>query len=234
MTALLKVDVDGPVVRLETRYDPALAVRLGQLPGRRFNRARGEWTAPARRATLAALGDLVDELGEGAELTARARRRIERARPGRITSEPAGGFRLRFPFRPRLLEAVRELPERSFDRRDRSWTVPPTRAGALALLALLEDGSFVADDPTRARISRRAAAIRSRDGTTSDLPVGRPARAAPEPHWRHVTRGPVFEANRGRQVFVAGVGWCVMVRVDPGRRKRRGGGASAERANAQR
>lgn len=42
-------------------------------------------------------------------------------------------------------------------------------------------------------------------------------RASPTPHWRHVTRGPIFAANPKRREWVDGVGWCVRVRVDPTR-----------------
>ena len=157
----LAIDVDGGLVRLRARYDPELVAQLRTLPGRRFIRARREWVLPAKREALAQLASLVEQLGDAATPTERARRRLERARPGRVDSRE-GEFELCFPYNARLLERVRSIPERSYRRDRRRWTVPPTRAGALALLALLERGEFTADPEVAARLTRLAAAHESR------------------------------------------------------------------------
>jgi hypothetical protein len=136
----LQVDVDGGLVRLRGDYHPELVEQIRALPGRRFIRARGEWVLPARREALAAVAALVERLGEDALLSGRARRRLERARPGRIESRD-GRFELAFTYNPRRLARVRSIPERRYLPERRSWTVAPTCAGALALLALLEEGS---------------------------------------------------------------------------------------------
>jgi hypothetical protein len=213
----LAIDVDGGLVRLHARYDPELVAQLRTLPGRRFIRARSEWVLPAKREALAQLASLVERLGDAARPTERARRRLERARPGRIDSRE-GDFELRFPYDARLLERVRSIPERSYRRDRRRWTVPPTRAGALALLALLDHGEFTAKPEVTARLRRLAAAHESVDSTAAGIASDR-RRAAPAPHWRHVTCGPIFNANPHRHEWLEGIGWCVRVRVDPERRR---------------
>jgi hypothetical protein len=216
---LLAVDVDGGMVRLRTRYEPQLVERLRCLPGRRFVAERGEWVLPARRDGLLALARLVVELGGRAQLSDRARRRLERLGPGRIEVRE-GEFELSVRPRPGRLERIRALPERRYLPEQRRWLVPPTRAGALAVLALVDDGELVAAPATLARL-RQLASNRAASGE----PIGNEAhesaasRASPTPHWRHVTRGPTFSANPHRHEWVDGIGWCVRVRVDPERRR---------------
>jgi hypothetical protein len=218
---LLAVDIDCGMVHLRTRYEPQLVERLRCLPGRRFVAERGEWVLPARRDGLVALARLVVELGRQAELSDRARRRLERHGPGRIDLH-GGDFELSVRPRPGRLERIRALPERRYLADRRRWLVPPTRAGALALLALVDGGELVAAPATLARL-RELAANRAAAGE----PVGDEAdesaasRASPTAHWRHVTRGPTFRANPHRHEWVDGIGWCVRVRVDPERRRGR-------------
>jgi hypothetical protein len=147
---------------------------------------------------------------------------LERARPGRIESRD-GQFELTFAFNPRRLTRVRSIPERRYLPERRSWTVAPTRGGALALLALLEEGDFTAEPEVAARLARLASE-RSPDSpgqgdAERDGAASVEQRSSPSPHWRHVTRGPIFDANPHRHEWVEGVGWCVRVRVDPLRRR---------------
>lgn len=214
---LISIDVDGALVRLRVeRYRAELVGRIRELPGRRFVRERGEWAVPARRRALSDIATLVEDLGAGARVTAEARRRLDRVCPGRVDYR-GGAFILTFPPRPSLLERVRTLPERRYVRDARCWTVSPNRAAALALLALLEEGNFAASAPVRARLRRLATARAvaeisvAQKGEERVRALRAPARA----HWRHVTRGPIFEANAEQREYVAGIGWCVRVRVDP-------------------
>jgi hypothetical protein len=219
---LLAVDVDGGLVRLRTRYEPQLVERLRRLPGGRFVAERGEWVLPARREGLLALARLVVELGRQAELSDRARRRLERHGPGRIDLR-GGEFELSVRPRPDRLERIRALPERRYLPDQRRWLVPPTRAGALALLGLVDDGELVAAPAALARL-RQLASNREPGGDRvgDDADESAASRASPSPHWRHVTRGPIFSANPDRHEWVDGIGWCVRVRVDPERRRGRG------------
>ena len=169
---LLGVDIDGGLVRLRTRYDPQLVERLRRLPGRRFIAERGEWVLPARREGLAALAGLLAELGGQAELSERARRRLERHGPGRIEVRD-GEFELSVRPRPRLVERIRALPERRYRGERRRWRIAPTRAGALALLALVGDGELVAAPATLSRLRWLAAGKAARVGASAD---GRPTR----------------------------------------------------------
>jgi hypothetical protein len=219
---LLGVDIDGGLVRLRTRYDPQLVERLRRLPGRRFIAERGEWVLPARREGLAALAGLLAELGGQAELSERARRRLERHGPGRIEVRD-GEFELSVRPRPRLVERIRALPERRYQGKRRRWRIAPTRAGALALLALVNDGELVAAPATLSRLrwlaaGKAAVGGRERGRAADEAGV---SRASPAPHWRHVTRGPIFRANPHRHEWVEGIGWCVRVRVDPERPDRK-------------
>ena len=213
--ALLEVDVHGALVQLRARYDPALVERLKALPGRRYVPQDTAWVLPASREAFAALTRLLIELGSQATLTERARIRLERHGPGRL-AWCDGEFELRAAPRPRRLAKIRALPERRWLAARRCWRVPGTRAGALALQALTDDGELVATPPACARLQQLVHAHTAPHG--HDAPSGgERERASPIAHWRHVTRGPVFAANPARRQWVDGVGWCVRVRVDPDR-----------------
>jgi hypothetical protein len=215
---LLAVDIDGGLVRLRTRYQLRLVERLRRLPGRRFIAERGEWVLPARREGLAALAQLLAELGDQAELSERARRRLERHGPGRIEVRE-GEFELSVRPRPQLVERIRTVPERRWLTERRRWRVPTTRAGALALLTLVDDGELVAAPATLARLRRLAAGRAAPGVPEGGRAAGEPgaSRASPRKHWRHVSRGPIFRANPHRHEWIEGIGWCVRVRVDPDR-----------------
>jgi hypothetical protein len=112
---------------------------------------------------------------------------------------------------------VRALPERRYRSERRRWWVPPTRAGALALLARIAVGELLADSATAARLER----LGTGRGEQLSAPAPEPPdderkRLSPIPHWRHVTRGPIFDANPHE--WVEGIGWCVRIRVDPSRK----------------
>lgn len=210
----LAVDTEGAMARLRVeRYDEGLIEQIRALPDRRFLRERREWVLPARRAALAQVAELVENLGERAQVSRRARRRLDRARPGRI-EQRKGAFMLTFFPQPRRLQQVRALPERRYLPDRRAWTVPATRAGALVLLDLLTDGEFTATDAVAARLAQIAS---TRRGTNGPVDVENPdavsSRASPTPHWRHYTRGPIYRANPQRREQIAGIGWCVRVRV---------------------
>jgi hypothetical protein len=218
---LLAVDVDGGMVRLRTRYEPQLVEQLSCLPGRRFVAKRGEWVLPARRDGLLAIAWLVVELGGQAQLSDRARRRLERHGPGRIDLH-GGEFELRVRPRPGRLERIRAVPERRYLPERRRWRVAPTRAGALALLAVVDDGELVAAPAALARLRELASNREPRsDAVGDDVGEFAASRASPRPHWRHLTRGPIFSANPDRHEWMDGIGWCVRVRVDPERRRGR-------------
>jgi hypothetical protein len=213
---LLDVDVDGALVRLRARYDPELVEEIKRLPGRRYVAQRTEWVVPARREALVALAGLLVERGDRATLSNRAARRLQRHGPGRLgLSEDE--FAIHAAPHPRRLERIRALPERRWLAPERCWQLPATRAGALALTALIDDGELVA---TPAATARLAQLIAPRPPTPDRHdPADETHRASPMPHWRHVTRGPVFAANPQRREWIDGVGWCVRIRVDPSDRR---------------
>jgi hypothetical protein len=219
---LLGVDIDGGLVRLRSRYDPQLVERLKRLPGGRFIAERGEWVLPARREGLIALACLLAELGGQGQLSERAQRRLDRHGPGRIELR-GGEFELSVRPHPGRLARIKAVPERRYLPERRRWRVPPTRAGALALLAMVEDGELVAPPGALARLAQLAGSAVTGGGSGGEGDSERaPRRASPSPHWRHVTRGPIFRANPERREWVDGIGWCVRLRVDPEQPGRRG------------
>lgn len=217
----LEVDIEGGVICLRADYDPQLVERIKRLPGRRYSSETREWTVPARRAALYDLCELL--IGYDGRLdvrySGRALRRLSRQGPGRITLEE-GQVRLWAPYQPRRLERIRAIPELRFERASKTWAGPPTRAGAIALLDLLADRELLTDASTRARLERVAAAPEGHQlRQLAAQSASGSSRSSPVPHWRHVTSGPVFDANPQRQEWVEGIGWCVRVRVDPERRR---------------
>jgi hypothetical protein len=209
---LLDVDVDGALVTLRARYDPELVERLKQLPGRRYLPEETAWVLPARREALVALAQMLVDLGDRVELSERARRRLQRQGPGRLELRD-GQFEIHAAPRPQRLERLRALPERRWIAEQRCWRVAATRAGALALSVLVNDGELVATSTAATRLDKLAAA-QPATGARVQQEVGA-ERASPLPHWRHVTRGSIFNANPKRREWVDGVGWCVRVRVHP-------------------
>jgi hypothetical protein len=152
----LLVDLDGGLVHLRADYDPRLVALMRKLPDRHYVAERAEWIMPARRAALAELCELIERPELEVTLSERARRRLERHGPGRLTLDK-GALRLVFAYNPRRLKRVRAIPERRFDPDSKSWIVPPTRAGALELLRLLDEGEFRAEVAVRRRLEALAA-----------------------------------------------------------------------------
>ncbi|MCP9491902.1 MAG: hypothetical protein MSC31_18810 [Solirubrobacteraceae bacterium MAG38_C4-C5] len=210
--SMLDVDVDGALVRLRARYDPRLVERLKTLPGRRYVPEDKAWVLPARRQALGALARLLLELGDQATLTDRAHRRLRRDGPGRLQLRD-GEFEVHAASRPERQRRIRALPERRYLAERSCWRLPVTRAGALALEALIDDGELVATPSATARLEQAASAHSSSAPRSASGHGGE--RATPTPDWRHVTRGPIFAANPHRREWLDGVGWCVRVRVDP-------------------
>lgn len=220
----LQIDIEGGLARLRLEFDPGLVERVRALPGRHFRPETREWVVPTRREALHELGQLAAELGDQAELTGRASRRLAPHIPGRIERGP-NGFLLSFAFTPRRVVLVRALPDRRYEPERRVWQLSRSRAPALALLELLRAGEFVADGATLAELERLAQPRAAANGGASASGGPQTERASPTPHWRHVTRGAVFEANPTRREWVEGIGWCVRIRVDPSRRRRFGAAA---------
>lgn len=109
------------------------------------------------------------------------------------------------------------MPERRLDADRKTWMIPLTRAGALAILALAEDhDELVITKRVRHALKRSAVKTASgrRPARFVDV-LSTPASHSPVAHWRHYTEGPVFENPRRRRVNVPGVGWCVRIRVNP-------------------
>ena len=126
----------------------------------------------------------------------------------------------------------RGLPERRFDAARKAWLVPMTRTGAQAVLKLITDepGNYVATDAALSLLTRTAdasSAIPERRGANEEDESGR---KSPIAHTRKIWRGPIFNARPHDRVLQDGVlidgvrhdgVWCVLVRVDPARNRRK-------------
>lgn len=213
---MLQVDVDGALLRLRTHGDPDVADRLRRLSACRYVPESSEWILPARAEALRLVSQMLLELKGAAEVTDGARLRLRRHGPGTLEIGADGSFEIATAPHPRRLAKIRDVPDRRWLPGRRRWRIPATRAGAMALARLLDEGEVVATRDTRVLVERAGAA--SRSDPASPGSAGQVDRASPVAHWRHVTRGTVFDANPHRHEWVDGVGWCVRVRVDPQRR----------------
>ena len=86
----LLVDLDGGLVHLRADYDPRLVALIRKLPDRHYVAERAEWIMPARRPALAELCELIERPELEVTLSERARRRLERHGPGRLTLDKGG------------------------------------------------------------------------------------------------------------------------------------------------
>ncbi|MDP1847785.1 MAG: hypothetical protein Q8K79_08335 [Solirubrobacteraceae bacterium] len=127
-----------------------------------------------------------------------------------------GAIEIAGPYSARRLPALRDLPERRFDAERKIWTVPLTRAGALALLALADETDEIVTTQ-RARDALARAAMPASSSARPELSATGPgpARRSPIAHWRHYSSGPVFDNPARERIHVPGLGICVRVRVNP-------------------
>jgi len=219
----LRVDINkGLVLLVAAPYDETIVDWIRRLPERRYRHGPHDWIVPARREHLRTLCSVVGELeerGTEVEITARADARLARVDVGRAMLR-AGAIEIAGPYSERRLPALRALPERCFDAERKIWRVPLTRAGATAILALA-DGSneLVITQRAGRALQQSATATAAAQGTALDTDAPpEPRRRSPIAHWRHYTAGPVFDNPARPRLDVPGIGLCVRIRVDPGRR----------------
>ena len=217
----LRIDAIGGLIRLASApYDKTIVDLIKTLPQRRYHRDSQDWSVPARREHLRSVCGVIAELEErgiDVELAEPAAARLSRLDVGRGVLRH-NAIEIAGPYSERRLPALRALPERRFDAERKIWTVPLTRAGALAILALADgDDELVITQRARRASERSAAATPPPQGGArhADEPHA-PTRRSPIAHWRHYTAGPVFDNPAHRRVNVPGIGWCVRIRVNPG------------------
>ena len=200
-------------------YDETVVDCIRTLPKRHYRRESQDWSVPARREHLRNVCGVIAELEErgiDVDITEPAAARLSRLDVGRGVLR-GGAIEIAGPYSERRLPALRALPERRFDVERKIWTVPLTRAGALAILALADGGDeLVITQRVRRASERSAAATPPPQGGArhADEPHG-PTRRSPIAHWRHYTAGPVFDNPAHHRIRVPGVGWCVRIRVNP-------------------
>ena len=221
----LRIDAIGGLIRLACApYDETIVDSIKTLPQRRYHRDSQDWSVPARREYLRSVCGMIAELEErgiDVDITEPAAARLSRLDVGRGVLR-RGAIEIAGPYSERRLPALRALPERRFDAERKIWTVPLTRAGALAILALADEtDELVITQRARRALQRSATASPPTDSTAraDAASPGRAPRRSPVAHWRHYTAGAVYENPARPRVNVPGIGWCVRVRVDPHRRR---------------
>lgn len=220
----LRVDVDkGLVLLAAAPYDETIVDWIRTLPERRYRHESQDWIVPARREHLRTLCSFIGELEErgiAVKISDDAGTRMARVDVGRAMLRD-GVIEIVGPYSERRLPSLRTLPERRFDSERKIWTIPLTRAGAIAILTLADDcDELVITQQARRALQRSATATSPGRRTSRDVDaLPEPARRSPIAHWRHYTAGPVFDNPAHRRLDVPGVGVCVRIRVDPGRRR---------------
>ena len=219
----LLIDADKGLLQLAAEpYDETIVQWIRTVPQRRYRRQSHDWCIPARREHLLIVCSVIAELEErgiAVEISDAAAARLARVDTGRATLR-GGAVEIAGPYSERRLPALRALPERRFDAERKLWTVPLTRAGALAILALAGDTDELVITQSARRALQRAATASpptKRNARDADAPVEPTTRRSPVPHWRHYTAGAVFDNPARPRVHVPGIGWCVRVRVNPNR-----------------
>ena len=228
----LRIDAIGGLIRLACApYDEAIVDAIKTLPKRRYRRDAQDWSVPARREHLRSVCGVIAELEErgiDVDITEPAAARLARLDVGRGVLR-GDAIEIAGPYSERRLPALRALPERRFDAERKIWTVPLTRAGALAILALADETDELALTLRARRALQRSATASppaERAARADATSPGRARRRSPAAHWRHHTAGAVFDNPARPRVNVPGIGWCVRIRVNP----RRGNGAPRDAA----
>jgi hypothetical protein len=221
----MRVDANEGLLQLAAvPYDETIIDWIRTLPQRHYRPETQDWITPARREHLQMVCRLIAELEErgiAVEISETADARLTRVDIGRATLR-CGAIEIAGSYSERRLPALRALPERRFDAERKLWTVPLTRAGALAILALADDTDELVMTQRAGRALQRAARASppaKRNNRSANAPVEPPTRRSPVAHWRHYAAGPVFENPARPRLYVQGIGWCVRIRVDPRRPK---------------
>ena len=223
----LVIDANKGLLQLAAApYDETIIHLIRTVPQRRYRRQTHDWCIPARREHLLTVCSVIAELEErgiAVEISEAAAARLARVDTGRAILR-GSAIEIAGSYSERRLPALRALPERRFDTERKLWTIPLTRAGALAILALADDTDELVMTHRARRALHRAATPSppaKRNARDADASVEPTTRRSPVAHWRHHTSGAVFD-NPGRpRINVPGIGWCVRIRVDPNRGNRR-------------
>jgi hypothetical protein len=217
----LRVDAIGGLMRLASApYDETIVDWIKTLPERHYRRDSQDWGVPARREHLRSISSVIAELeqrGIDVDLSSQATARLARADIGRAVIR-GDVVEITGPYSQRRLPALRALPERRFDADRNTWTIPLTRAGALAILDLADrTDELVITQRARRALQRSATRNASAPPALRDTGTAAPGpkRRSPVAHWRHYTAGPVFDNPARPRVNVPGIGWCVRIRVRP-------------------
>lgn len=221
----LRIDAIEGLMRLASApYDETIVDWIKTLPVRHYRRHSQDWRVPARREHLRNVCGVIAELEErgiDVDITESAAARLSRLDVGRGVLR-RNAIEIAGPYSERRLPALRALPERRFDAERKIWTVPLTRAGALAILALADEtDELVITQRARRALQRSATASPPTDpaARADAASSGRAARCSPVAHWRHYTAGAVYDNPARPRIDVPGIGWCVRVRVDPRRQR---------------
>ena len=183
---------EGLLLLAAEPYDETVVHWIRTVPQRRYRRQSHDWCIPARREHLLTVCSVIAELEErgiAVKISDAAAARLARVDTGRATLR-GGAVEIAGPYSERRLPALRALPERRFDVERKLWTVPLTRAGALAILALADNTDELVMTQRARRTLQRAATASlptKRNARDADARVEPTTRRSPVAHWRHYT-----------------------------------------------
>jgi hypothetical protein len=217
----LRIDAIRGLMRLSSApYDETIVDWIRTLPHRHYRPSSQDWSVPARSENLRSLCGVIAELEErgiAIDITDPAAARLSRLDIGRGVLR-RGTIEIAGPYSERRVPTLRALPERRFDADRKIWTVPLTRAGALAILALADETDDLVLTLTARRALQRSATgspPTARDVGSDATSPERTPRRSPVAHWRHHTAGAIFDNPARPRINVPGIGWCVRIRVTP-------------------
>lgn len=222
----LRIDAIGGLIRLACApYDETIVDWIRTLPKRHYRRDSQDWSVPARREHLRNVCSVIAELEErgiDVDITEPAAARLAHVDVGRAMLRDRA-IEIAGPYSERRLPGLRALPERRFDAQRKVWQVPLTRAGATAILAIVDgsDDLVITQRAGRALERSASATVTARRGAVDTDAPPEPTRRSPIAHWRHFTSGPVFDNPARPRLDVPGIGVCVRIRADPGRPRQR-------------
>jgi len=154
------VDRAAGVATISFGYDEAVGQAVRRLPGRRWDPVRKVWTCDADPGALRPFarewGFSIAVAGEDGEWTDTGQTAKRAAAKGRVTVD---GDRVVLAFagyRPELVDAVRSIPGRQFNRDAKTWSVPAESTRAVLRMAeahgLDVDPAVVATGPERTTV----------------------------------------------------------------------------------
>lgn len=151
-------------------YEPAVVSRVKGIPGRRWHPDHRAWQVPATPASVRALRALLAE-DPRFVATRAAQERLDAIGHSPEPASAPGATRglvrrqgrrlvLEFDYEPTLVDQIKTIDGRRYDRETHAWSVPLSPNSVPALLAILDAYPLTVDPPARAELDRLAVVAR--------------------------------------------------------------------------